>query len=410
MEINWKKNTALFLGGQALTLFGTMVVQYAIMWHITLKSQSGTMITIYTIAGLLPMFFISPFAGVWADRYNRKYIINIADGSIAFFSLIVAVLLIFGIDSYVILFVCAFIRSIGQGIQTPAVGAFIPQIVPEEHLTKINGFGGSIQALITIASPMLGGVLMTFMPLHVLFLLDVVTACIGISIVAFLVKVQKSNNTKTQDTEEKAKSYFYELKEGFVYLKKHGYLLMLIIFSAAFLILFSPAALLTPLQVTRNFGADVWRLSVIEIGFSLGALVGGIIIGLWGGFKNRIYTMALSCVLCGLLSAALGIVPSFWVYLIIMALVGISMPLFNAPAMALLQAKVDSAYMGRVISVFTMVSSTMMPIGIVIFGPLADKISIDLILIFTGIGVTLLSIILVTSKTLIMAGWNKKIE
>jgi len=185
---------------------------------------------------------------------------------------------------------------------------------------------------------------------------------------------------------------------------------MLIIFYAVFLVLFSPAALLTPLQVTRNFGADVWRLSLIEIVFSSGALAGGIIIGLWGGFKNRIYTMALSCALCGLLSAGLGIIPSFWIYLIIMALVGISMPLFNAPAMALLQTKVDSSFMGRVISVFTMVSSTMMPVGMVIFGPLADKISINIILIFTGIGVTLLSILMVTNKTLLIVGVAEKQE
>jgi len=410
MEINWKKNTTLFLGGQALTLFGTMVVQYAILWHITLRSQSGTMMTIYTIVGLLPMFFISPFAGVWADRYNRKYIINIADGSIAFFSLIVAVLLMFGIESYSILFVCAFIRSIGQGIQTPAVGAFIPMIVPKENLTKINGFQGSIQAFITIASPMLGGVLMTLAPLHTIFLLDVVTACVGISIVGFLVKIQKNYKTETEANDNKGTSYFYELKEGFAYLKKHGFLLKLIIISAIFLILFSPAALLTPLQVTRNFGTDVWRLSAIEIAFSLGALAGGIIIGLWGGFKNRIYTMALSCALCGLFAVGLGVVPLFWIYLVIMALLGISMPLYNGPAMALIQSKVDPNFMGRIISVFMMISSTMMPIGMLIFGPLSDKISINIIFIFNGTGVALLSILMITSKALLVAGKSEKKE
>ena len=153
MQINWKKNTTLFLTGQALSLFGTMVVQYALLWHITLKSQSGTMITLFTIAGFLPMFFISPFAGVWADRFNRKYIINIGDGSIAFVSLIVAVCLIAGItgaESYGLLLFCALMRSLGQGVQMPAVGAFIPQIVPQEHLTRINGLQSSIQSLVTL--------------------------------------------------------------------------------------------------------------------------------------------------------------------------------------------------------------------------------------------------------------------
>ena len=143
-EINWKKNTALFLMGQALSHFGSMIVQFAIMWYVVLKSQSGTTMTAFTIIAILPIFFISPFAGVWTDRYNRKYIINIADGSIAFFSLIVAIFMMFGIDSYVILFICSAVRSIGMGVQQPAVNSFIPQIVPKEYLTRVNGIQSSI--------------------------------------------------------------------------------------------------------------------------------------------------------------------------------------------------------------------------------------------------------------------------
>ncbi|MDR3113954.1 MAG: MFS transporter, partial [Treponema sp.] len=195
MDINWKKNSALFLIGQALFMFGTMVVQYAIMWHITLKTQSGAMMTLFTIAGFLPMFFISPFGGVWADRFNRKYIINIADGSIAFVSLIVAVLILSGFNHIGILFTCAVIRSFGQGVQTPAVGAFIPQIVPQEHLTRINGLQSSIQSFITLTAPMISGALMSFVSLEILFFLDVITAAIGIGIVVFFVKVPKAEKS-----------------------------------------------------------------------------------------------------------------------------------------------------------------------------------------------------------------------
>jgi DHA3 family macrolide efflux protein-like MFS transporter len=166
MNDNWKKNTALFLAGQALSFFGTMVVQYAIMWHVTLGTRSGAMMTVFTIAGLLPMFFISPFAGVWADRFNRKYIINIADGAIAFVSLLAALSILAGIDSLVILLSCTVIRSVGQGIQTPAVGAFIPDIVPKEQLLRINGIQGSIQSFVALAAPAVSGALMALAPLE----------------------------------------------------------------------------------------------------------------------------------------------------------------------------------------------------------------------------------------------------
>ncbi|MDR2343471.1 MAG: MFS transporter, partial [Spirochaetaceae bacterium] len=391
--------TVLFLTGQALSLFGTMVVQYAITWHITLKTQSGSMMTLFTIAGFLPMFFISPFAGVWADRFNRKYIINIADGAIAFVSLLAAVFIMAGVDSIGILLFCAAIRSLGQGVQMPAVGSFIPDIVPQEQLTKINGFQSSIQSFITLTAPAISGAMMAFAPLETLFFLDVITALIGISIVLFFVKVPEK-----ETPEHKGTVYFHDLKEGMKYIRKHGYVLRMIILSAIFLFFFAPAALLTPLLVTRNVGNDVWRLSAIEIIFSIGMMAGGILIGVWGGFKNRIYTMTLSCGLCGVLAAGLGIAPNFLLYLVIMALLGISLPLWNAPSMVLLQTTVEPAFMGRVLSVFTMVSSTMMPLGMVVFGPIADTVSINTLLIGTGIVVALLCIPMITSKTFLEAG------
>jgi DHA3 family macrolide efflux protein-like MFS transporter len=178
----------------------------------------------------------------------------------------------------------------------------------------------------------------------------------------------------------------------------------MVVLTAVFLFFFAPAALLTPLQVTRNFGNDVWRLSAIEITFSVGMMLGGILIGTWGGFKNRIYTMSLSCALCGVLSIGLGLAPYFWLYLAIMAAMGLSFPLWNTPFMVLLQTTVETAFMGRVLSVFSMVSSTMMPLGMVVFGPIADTVSINVLFVGTGVIVTLLAIPLIVSKTLRNAG------
>lgn len=404
MEINWKKNTALFLSGQALTLFGSSVVQYAILWHITLGTQSGTMMTVFSIALFLPMFFISPFGGVWADRFNKKNIINMADGAVALASLIVAAFLFFGIDHAGLLLACAVVRSLGQGVQLPAVGAFIPQIVPQKHLTRINGIQGSIQSVSMLAAPMASGALMSFAPLETLFLVDVVTAAIGISILLFLVKVSPVDNGNDANAGHTGIDYFHDLKEGLRYIRNHKFIFRLIILSIFFFIAVSPAAFLTPLQVTRKFGADVWRLTAIEIVFLTGMVAGGLLIGAWGGFKNRVYTMALSCALCGIEAAGLGLAPHFVLYLVIMGIMGITMPLYNTPVMTLLQTSVDSAYMGRVLSVFNMVSSIMMPAGMVLFGPLADIVSIDSILMVTGAGIVVLSVPFIASKTLREAG------
>ncbi|MDR0331327.1 MAG: MFS transporter [Chitinispirillales bacterium] len=401
METDWKKNAALFLTGQALSYFGTMVVQYAIFWHVVLKSQSGSVMTLFAIVGLFPMFLISPFAGVWADRFNRKRIINIADGSVAFFSLCMAVSLMLGVDSYAMLFVCALMRALGNGVQAPAVSAFIPMITPPEHLTKINGIHSGINSFAALTSPMIAAALMAAAPLAALFFLDVVTAAAGIGTVLFFVKAPPQKQTARP---QGGAAYFHDLKEGMRYIRAHGYILRMIVVSATFLFAAAPAAFLTPLQSVRKFGGEVWRLSAIEIGFSSGMMLGGFLIGIWGGLKNRVHTMALSSALCGLITVGLGVVPAFWLYIALMAALGIVLPLYNAPSAAVLQTNVDPAFMGRVLSVFTMLSGAMMPLGMLIFGPLADVVSIDRQLMLTGAATALLCIPMMTSKTLRAAG------
>ncbi|GHT98569.1 MFS transporter [Spirochaetia bacterium] len=404
MEKNWKKNIVLFLSGQTLSLFGSMLVQYAIMWHITLKTQSGSMMTVFIIVGMLPMFFISPFGGVWADRHNRKYLINGADGVIALASLFVALMFLAGFEHMGILLACAAIRALGQGVQSPAVSALIPQLVPEEHLTKVNGINSSIQAFVMLVSPMASGVLLTFAPIEYIFFIDVITAAIGISIVFFLVKVPVLPAKTTDSENSKGISYFHDLKAGFSYIAKHGLVLRLILFSGVFMFFSAPPAMLTPLQATRDFGAEVWRLTAIEVAFSIGMMAGGVLMSVWGGFKNRTHTMALATLLFGIESIALGLVTNFWIYLAAMAVCGVTMPLFSTPSTVLLQTKVEPEYMGRVFGVFTMVSTLIMPLAMLLFGPLADTIAIDWLLIGGGIVIVFLCIPLMASKVLREAG------
>lgn len=166
----------------------------------------------------------------------------------------------------------------------------------------------------------------------------------------------------------------------------------------------APAAFLTPLQVARSFGDDVWRLTAIEIAFSIGMMVGGGIIATWGGFSNRVHTMTFASILMGGCTFALGIVPVFWIYLIFMGVFGIAMPIFNTPTMVLVQEKVDGNYLGRVFGVFGMISTSMMPIGMLIFGPISDVVKIEWLLVGTGVLILITGALLTRSKVLIEAG------
>ena len=399
-ERSWKKNIVLFLTSQTISLFGSSLVQYAITWYITLKTQSGIMMTISIICGVLPIFFLSPFAGVWADRYNRKTLIMLADSMIALCTLILAILFLAGYQMMWLLFFMSAIRALGTAVQGPAVGAFIPQLVPEDKLIKVNGLNSSIQSAVMLVSPMLSGALLTFTTIELIFFIDVFTAIIGVSVLMFFLHVPA--HAKAQEVQKV--SYFTDLGEGIKYIRKQAFLKKFFLFCAIFMVMAAPAAFLTPLQVTRTFGEDVWRLTAIEMTFSIGMMAGGILMALWGGFKNKIHSMTLGTLLFGACTIALGVVPIFWLYLVFMVIVGLAMPIFNTPATVMLQEKVEADYLGRTFSVLSMISSTMMPLGMLIFGPIADIIAIENLLILTGVIMCLESLFLLRSKELLEAG------
>jgi len=390
----WKRNVALFLVGQSITLFGSMLVHFAVMWHITLQTQSGVMMTLISIAGALPMVLISPFAGVWADRYNKKHIINIADAAIAIITLALAIIFSLGFEHVALLLVCMVVRAFGQGVQFPTVNSLVPEIVPQKSLTRINGISSGMQSVIMLAAPAAGAVLISMAPLQAILYIDVVTAAIGIGILLFFVKTPPPKRTSER------KSSFEEMKDGLKYLKTHAFVKQVTLAGLLFNLLLGPAAILTLLQVVRKFGEEPWRLAAIELAFFIGMTLGGLLIGTWGGFKNKIHTSTLGVVLNGVFIIGMGLLGNFWLYLGCMFLAGMSVPIFNAPLMALLQSKVKPDFMGRVLSVMTMISAVAMPIGMLVWGPLADKVSIDILLIVSGSGVFGIAAIFTFSKTL----------
>lgn len=397
---HWKKNIALFLASQTVSLFGSSLVQYAIMWYITIETQSGVMMTISILCGFVPIFLLSPVAGVWADRYNRKMLIVVSDTLIAVATLALAILYLLGYGAIWMLFAASAVRALGTGIQMPAVGAILPQIVPEDQLTRVNGINGSIQSVIMIASPMASGALLTAMPIETIFFIDVVTAAIAIYFLLALLKIQ----AHAKSLQKQTTSYFSDMRQGLVYVCNHRFVKKYFSFFAVFFIFITPIAFLTPLQVTRSFGNDVWRLTAIEIAFALGMLLGGALIASWGGFRNRIHTMTLACLIFGICSMALGIVPVFWGYLAIMGLAGITMPLFNTPATVLLQEKIEEDYLGRVFGVMSMISTSVMPLAMLIFGPVSDFIKIEWLLLGSGLVMFIMGFLLRANKVLVEAG------
>lgn len=383
---SWKKQTIKFLTAQTISLFGSSLVQYAIIWYITLATSSGRMLTFSTLCGFLPQVAISLFAGVWIDRYDRKKLIMLSDGAIAVATLILAVGFLTGHESYWLLFTVLAIRSAGSGIQAPAVNALLPQIVPRGQLMRVNGVNNMLSSLIMFLSPAVSGAILSGASLEATLLVDVVTAVIGVSITA----VVKCSPWVKGETEEK--SHLEQLKEGLFYVAENSSIRRLLIYQLAVLFLISPSAFLTPLLVSRNFGAEVWRLTASEMTYSLGMAVGGLLIASWGGFKNRIHTTVLAGAVYGLMMLGLGTARAFPVYLTCNLLIGITAPCYNTPITVSLQERVKPSMHGRVFSLMQIATSYALPLGMAFFGPLADIFRVQALLVGAGIAVLVVSI------------------
>jgi MFS transporter, DHA3 family, macrolide efflux protein len=370
----WKRRAALFLSSQGASLFGSMLVQYAIIWHVTLRTQSGSVLTIAMLAGFLPQIAVSLFAGVWADRYPRKLLIIGSDTLTAVSTLILAVVFLLGYQELWLIYLLSAIRAIGAGIQSPAVNALLPQIVPGDKLLRVNSINSTLQPFIMITAPIAAGALLSVSRLESIFMVDVVTAAVAVSLLLALRVAPLENVTAKA-------GYLDDFREGYRYIRRNRAITTLFVFFGLVWFLVVPAAFLSPLLVARSYGEEVWKLTANEVTFFGGSILGGVIMTAWGGFKNRFRTIALTCIIWAGLFAALGLARNFTLYLVLMILSGVPMPFMNVSTTTLLQEMVRADMQGRVFSLQQLIVSSVMPLGLLVFGPLADVVSVEMLLV-----------------------------
>ncbi|NLB50861.1 MAG: MFS transporter, partial [Clostridiaceae bacterium] len=323
----WKGIGAAFLSGQAVSVLGSGLVQFAIIWFVTMRANSGTALMIITLTSFIPQLVVAPFAGVWADRYDRRWLIILSDSGIALVTLATAVLFFFGYDHVWLMYIAAAVRSLGGGIQSPAIKAFIPQITPQKELVRINGLFSTIENIVLLLSPVLGGALITLFPVWIVFMVDVVTAAMAVSIMLGLPVPHQQTGQVTRAFGRKPKlkpgmswgfpspeeleraaeeeeepdqgplpheSVTRQFTRGFAYVRTNLVIRNLMLIYACFMILLSPIATLFPLYIRRHFDAQVWRVSAAQTAVFTGMAVGGLAVSLKGQLKSKLATIRLS--------------------------------------------------------------------------------------------------------------------
>ena len=386
----WKKKVTVFLVGQTVTTFGSLLVQYALLWHLTLTTKSGVVLALAAVFGFLPQAVVSIFAGVWADRVNRKLMIILSDSTIALATLGLAFFMLSGVDDLWLVFLVMAVRSVGAGIQMPAISSLIPQIVPTDKLMRVNGINSSVQSSLLIIGPVAAAGIYSTVSLAAILFVDFVTAVIGLSLLA-TIAVPTLSRAASNDKP----SYFTDLKEGLNYIFSHDLVRwVMVIYSIVFLLVVAPSNL-SPLMLVRTFGGDVWLLTVLELSFGIGMVAGGALMAIFASKMDRLGMMVGTSILFGVLAVVMGFTTNLILFYSLFFLIGLAVPAFSTSSMTLLQETVEPERQGRVFGFVGIVMAVAMPLGMAVLGPLADIVSVEILLIATGAITVLIAVVAV---------------
>lgn len=369
MQKNWKRTFYTIWVGQAFSQLSSSILQFAIVWYLTNKTKSGMILAMAMLVGYLPQGLLGPFIGVYIDRMNRKLLMAVSDLVIAGVSLILAFASFSGEPPIWLILGVMLVRAIGTAFHTPTLQAVTPQLVPKEELTKCAGYTQSLQSVSQILSPALAGVLYSTWNLGAIIFLDVLGALIAVTFL-MVCEIPKHEGAENQTKVQVVK----EALEGWNILRTKKGMLGLVLVSSLYTIALMPVSALFPLMSMGRFGGTSTHASIVEIIFSLGFFAGSLILGKWGGTKNKIYTIVLSYVMMAVALWGSGLLPAngYVIFCFFAWLMGVSGPFYWGMYTPLLQEKFEEKYMGRVMSITGSIRLITGPLALVISGIFAD--------------------------------------
>ena len=376
--------------GQAFSLFGSELVQFALIWWLTRESKSALVLTTATIVSLLPKLFLMPFAGALVDRWRRRYILISADALIALATLVLAALFAAGIAEIWHIYFLLMIRSLGSVFHRPAMMASTTLMVPDRHLSRVAGMNETLSGALSIVSPPLGALLMELLPLQNILMIDVITAALAI-FPLFIINVPQPAGWQPESAGIKT-TFFEDFKAGLRYALSWKGLMYLVVVYACVHLLFTPAMSLMPILITEHYLGGAQELAWMQSAAGIGLISGGLALSIWNLQKRRIFVSMLSMTLVGLMVLLMGFAPPelFWLGVIGTAGMGLTVSLVTGLRRAILQSVVPPEMQGRVFSLILAATIAMDPLGLMIAGPLTDATRIEVWYLITGVGVILL--------------------
>lgn len=376
----WASRFFAIWGGQAFSLFGSSLVQFALVWWLTQTTGSATVLAMATLAAILPQVVIGPFAGALVDRWNRRLVMIVSDSLIALITLGLIGLSVAGQMQVWHVYVVMFLRSALGAFHWTAMQASTSLLVPNEQLARVAGLNQTLNGAMSIVAPPTGALLLGVLPLYGLLAIDVVTALMAVLPLLFFAIPQPVHSLEAVAAGGQAArpSMWGDLRAGLRYVAGWPGMLAIILMAMVLNFIINPAFSLMPILVTKHFGGGALQLGGLESAWGIGVVAGGLVLSAWGGFRRRIVTSLMGVVGMGLGTLIIGLSPAsaFTLALAGMFFGGFMNPMANGPLFAVLQSSVAPEMQGRVMSLVGSGSAAMMPLSLLIAGPVADAVGV----------------------------------
>ncbi len=372
--------------GQAVSLFGSQLVQFALIWWLTQETGSATVLALASLVGLLPQVLLGPFAGVLVDRWSRRWVMLAADVTVALATVVLALLFLTDQVQLAYVYIILFVRALGGTFHWSAMQASTSLMVPSERLTRVQGMNQMLQGGLNIVAAPLGALLIATLPVHGILAIDVLTALVAIGTILAIPIPQPPQTNAAPEAGEVWQTFRDDLVAGLRYVRGWRGLLILMGYAMLVNMVLIPSSSLVPLLVTEHFGGTAWHLGALESAIGIGIVVGGLLLSVWGGFKRKIVTSLVGLIGIGVGVILTGVAPAslFTVALVGMAVTGIMSSMTNGPIMATVQSTVEPQMQGRVFTLIGSAAGLMMPVGLLLAGPIADAFGVQVWYVMGG--------------------------
>lgn len=375
----WKAPFFTIWGGQALSILGSQLVQFALIWYLTVQAGSATVLATASLVGTLPQVILGPFVGTLVDRWDRRRVMLLADTVITLATILLAGL--FALESVAIwhIYVVMFIRSLFGSFHGNAMSASTSLMVPVEHLTRIQGVNQMLNGGLNVISAPLGALLLSMLPIQGVLMIDVVTALFAILPLLVIQIPQPARIERDKAGGEEKSTVWEDFRAGFQYVLGWSGLLIVGLMTVGINFTIIPAYSLLPLMVKEYFGGNAIHLGWVESAMGIGTIAGGALLGAWGGFQRKILTSMMGLMGMGAATLILAVAPASALPLAIGGawLFGVMNPMTMGPFFAIIQSDVEPDVQARVMTLLSSVGGAIAPLGLMIAGPVAERAGIQ---------------------------------